>query len=81
MALAEHDARSIVAAVVAELRLLGAAVRNVGVQRDGDGLLFLADLNGRVVFCQTPAGTVPYRTVALDLLAARGVCAPGLQEH
>lgn len=81
MPLAEHDARALVSAVVAELLVLGATVRNCGVQRDGDGLLFLADLNGRVVFCQTPPGTVPYRTVAMDLLSASGVLAPALKEH
>lgn len=68
--LKERDARQLVSAIVRELRLLGATVRRAGVQRDGEGLLFLADLNGRLVVATVPAGTTPYRLVAVELLAA-----------
>ncbi len=74
--LSEPDARAITAGVVRELQWLGATVQRILIQRDGEGLLFLASLNGRVVYCQVPAGTIPFRTVALELLGAAGIPQP-----
>lgn len=68
--LSPSDGRQLVAPVVAQLHQYGARVRSIGVYLTAEGLLFHADVNGRVVSYQTGAGTVPYATVAIELLAA-----------
>jgi hypothetical protein len=68
--LAEGEARGLVQAIVVELHRLGADVKAVTVQRDGDGLLFLAHVNGRTVFTRTEPGTTTYRAVADAILGS-----------
>lgn len=68
--LTERDARTLTRHVVEELRLLGAVVRECGVQADETGLTFLAEVNGRLVGVYTGPGSLSYRTVACELLAA-----------
>ena len=56
--------------VVEEIHHLGGVVRECGVQVDKQGLTFLAEVNGRLVGVYTGPGTLSYRTVACELLAA-----------
>jgi hypothetical protein len=70
MPCSSSEGRRLVAPIVATLHAFGARVRQIGVYPTTQGLLFVADINGRVVSAQTQAGTVAYATVATDLLAA-----------
>lgn len=70
MPCSSSDGRRLVAPIVSTLQAFGARVRQIGVYPTARGLLFVAEVNGRVVSCQTDAGVVPYSTVATALLAA-----------
>ena len=70
MPCSSSEGRRLVAPIVSALHACGARVRQIGVYPTADGLLFVADVNGRVVSCATPAGTTAYHHVATALLAA-----------
>lgn len=64
------EGRRLLAPIVTHLHGFGATVRQIGVYPHGDGLLFVADVNGRVVSMETRPGSLAYRTVAEGLLTA-----------
>lgn len=75
------EGRRLVAPIVTTLHAFGAKVRQIGVYPTTTGLLFVADVNGRTVSVQTPAGTVAYTTVATELLAATLQPTPDVKEQ
>jgi hypothetical protein len=64
------DGARLVGHVIEVLQDFGAVVRQIGVYPLRDGLVFVADVNGRVVSCETRPGPVAYRHVAEALLTA-----------
>lgn len=64
------EGRRLLKPIVTHLHGFGAVVRQIGVYPKGDGLLFVADVNGRVVSMETRPGPLAYHTVAEGLLTA-----------